>query len=379
MAGFSQNALAVLTSCSVGTVNNGSFDTSIQDVFIAPVEFDVLEVGEPVSVPRYFTIDMICTVAGQTFFGFGSLPVPEVYAVAGQAEMFTTPQLASIGLGYKVLWDSFPHWGGRFFHGRQALTSVTEMKAPLLWFGHILNETNITRSTIHGYVQFYKIGPIQSTGGVPVPASITTNLVNFYVTHKDDPTQVFASHLYTWSTSTFVSKVRACTPLVDHTVNFGTMTHATAPAPGTVLSHGDFSLTFTCPYLAYTQIGYSFVPKYTPNISPTVMALEPGAGRAKGVGIRIQRCNGGLCDQTITLNDTYYLSEFNLPVTEYTPSIPYATVPDYQNTPGDGPDGALNATRSRTIDFRAELVRAGPEPFAPGSVKSVVWIYIKYK
>jgi len=42
-------------------------------------------------------------------------------------------------------------------------------------------------------------------------------------------------------------------------------------------------------------------------------------------------------------------------------------------------DSALTEERTQPINFRAELVRAGPEPFAPGSVKSVVWIYIKYK
>jgi len=146
--------------------------------------------------------------------------------------------------------------------------------------------------------------------------------------------------------------------MVDQTVHFGTMSPATAPLPGTVLSHGHFSLTFNCPYLAYTRIGYSFVPKHGPNISPTIMALEPGAGSAKGVGI--QRCNGGLCKQTVTLNDTYYMSEFDLP--------------DWLG----GNDSALTREKTRTIDFRAELVHAGTQPFA-GSVKSTVWIYIKYQ
>jgi len=34
---------------------------------------------------------------------------------------------------------------------------------------------------------------------------------------------------------------------------------------------------------------------------------------------------------------------------------------------------------NKTIDFHAELMCAGTEPFAPGSVKSTVWIYIRYK
>jgi len=213
----------------------------------------------------------------------------------------------------------------------------------------------------HGRVQFYKIGNIQNTGGVRIPKSISTGLMAFYVTQNTNPTQVFASRRYAWYSNTFVSKVRACTPLVEQTVHFGNVIPTSTPDPGTVLSHGDFTLTFTCPYRAYTRIGYSFVPKYTSNISPTIMALEPGAGRAKGVGIRIQRCNGGLCNQPITLGDTYYMSKFNIPSW------------DQVN------DSALHQGQSEVINFRAELVRAGPEPFTPGSVKSVVWIYIKYK
>jgi len=276
--------------------------------------------------------------------------------------MFTTPQLAALGIGYTGWWRMYtdPSWGNGFHPIRQELTSVEDITYPTAWVTRYGSSPALDIQA-HGRVQFYKIGNIQNTGGVRIPKSINTNLMRFYVTQNTNPAQVFASRQYGWSSSTFVSKVRACTPLVEQTVHFGNIIPNSTPDPGTVLSHGDFTLTFTCPYLAYTRIGYSFVPKYTPNISPTVMALEPGAGRAKGVGIRIQRCNGGLCNQTVTLNETYYMSNFNIPVW------------DQVN------QSALTQERTQTINFRAELVRAGPEPFTPGSVKSVVWIYIKYK
>jgi len=326
-----------------------------------------------------------CTVTGYTDFGFAGLPVPEAYAVPGHANLFTTPQLEAVGLGYKAWWEPYPYWGCYCWHRTHHLTSVTQAIPPIRPFGWAAYYGATLQSEAQVHVQFYKIGPIQNTDGATLPANITTNLINLGM--MDEYGNVGASHLYTWTTNTFVSKVRACTPLVDQTVHFGQITFSSAPALNTVLSRRDFSLTFTCPYLAYTQIGYSFVPKYG-SINPTVMALEPGAGIAKGVGIRIRRISSGQYNHIVTFNDTYYISEFNLPSTALSSPSPrgpsalqrWQQVHANPTPQPSGPrGGALLDEQTKNITFRTELVRAGTEPFAPGSVKSVVWIYIKYK
>jgi len=131
--GFGES-LAAISSCGPGGINHGSFGTSIHDVFIAPEDFDTLPVGEPVSVTRFFSISFVCSVTGSsTTLGIGSLPVSQAYAVPGQTDMFTTPQLAALGIGYTGWWRMYtdPSWGNGFHPVRQELTSVEAIEPPV--------------------------------------------------------------------------------------------------------------------------------------------------------------------------------------------------------------------------------------------------------
>jgi len=92
------------------------------------------------------------------------------------------------------------------------------------------------------------------------------------------------------------------------------------------------------------------------------MKVKAEAGSAQGVGIQIRPSDSGT---HIEFNrpEAYYMAEFNMPAWF-----------DANATRS----GALTATREKSIDFDAELVRTN-DPFAPGTIRSAVIIVMRYK
>jgi len=360
-------ALAAL-NCSAQSWNPASLNSTINDTFISPEAFSALPVGEPVSTVRVFNMRFSCTFPGGVakVAGIGAMPTAGVTAVVvpGESNIFTTQQLSPLGLGYKFHWYTDQAANGNFC-GPNWMTSATTTVAPGCYINMGTTSAAQTRVFFGELrLQFYKIGSIQDTGGntITLPTPLTTTVATLFATDPSAPLSGTASYPVTWSTSTLTTAVRACTPLVDQTINFGTFTEPQSTTPGQVLASHPFTLNFTCPYAAFQQIGYVFQPVYGVH-SATVMKLDENhSGIAQGVGIQIRPSGSG---PYIEFNrpEAYYMAEF--------------VMPDWID-PNHTRTGALTATREKSIDFTAELVRTN-DPFAPGTIRSAVIIVMRYK
>jgi len=365
-------AASAALNCTSSNPQNGSFSTSIRDVFIAPEDFSTLPVGEPVSLVRFFTLSFACTItAGTPQFGIGSAAVPGAYPAPGFSNnMMTTAQLHSIGLGYRASWHTRKD-GSMAPNDTplQSLTSVTTTTPPVYWLTPSPQTWAAGSFTTRaeGRVQFYKIGPIPDTDGVRVTANFAENLLSLYIADSAAPFNITGLIHFAWNSSTFVSKVRACTPTLlgpnPNFVNLGTVTPSGTPAPGTVLVEQPFTLTFNCPYMAFERIGFRFDPVYGTQ-SQTIMNTKPGTGMATGVGIRLKLDMSDVSDTgtytTVNYNQNHAIPNFNRP--------------DWPEVS----DAALTETLSRTIQFKAELLRINGV-FAPGRVESALIIVMRYK
>jgi len=354
---------AAINCTALGISQIGSLGTSINDVLIAPEDFSTLPIGEPVSLVRAVSVFWDCDFPANMprLVGAGSDVLATATAVTGLANVFTTPELQTLGLGYSIYWQTHEHGSFAGMTPRQEMASVSVKNQPVHWFdAGISPVTETLRITTGIGLQFYKIGPIPDTGGTTIPMPVTTHVANLYLTDQASPLNVTGVNPIHWSTPTLTTKVRACTPLVDQTVNF-TMTDAgmAASPAGSVLASRTFNLTFTCPYVAFERIGYIFQPVYGTH-SATVMKLKENAGSVQGVGIQIRSVDAGWLLQ---FNQTYYMAEFNKPPWDY---------------PDANRDNALNATRTKSIDFDAELVRVSG-PFEPGTINSALIVVMRYK
>jgi len=371
--GFPCATAAALSNCTVLSITNpGSWGTTARDVFIAPEEFSTLPIGEPVSLVRWFGGLMNCAITNTTpQYGVGMAAVPGATNVPGQPGMFTTPQLQARGLGYRVGWYAYTDQSTipeSITTPYRELTTVTQTTAPIHWLTPSQAVRNVGRvnARADASIQFFKIGNIQDTGGVRISANISTELIRFYLADSATPNTTTWNVPFVWTSSTFVTKVRACTPALlgpnPNFVNLGTVAPVGTPAPGTVLVEQPFTLTFNCPHLAFERIGFRFDPTHGTE-SATIMKLKPGDGMAKGAGIRLQMDLSGTDTwSVINYGQNYTISDFNVPGWwEWTPS-----------------DDALSATKSRIIQFKAELVRVTGE-FAPGKVESSLVIVMRYK
>jgi len=175
--------------------------------------------------------------------------------VPGESNIFTTPQLSPLGLGYKFYW--YTDQGGNFC-GPIWMTSATTTVAPGCYI-NMGTTSNAQTVTVVGELrlQFYKIGPIQDTGGatITLPTPLTTTVATVFPTDPSDPLNGSVIHPVTWSTPTLTTAVRACTPLVDQTINFGTFTEPASTTPGQVLASRPFTLTFTDPMPPFSGSG----------------------------------------------------------------------------------------------------------------------------
>jgi len=354
-------------------VNNpGSFGTTAQDVFIAPEDFNTLPIGEPVSLGRSLGAYMECTITNTTpQYGVGMAAVPGATNVPGQPGMFTTPQLQQRGLGYRVEWYAYTDQSttpNPEITPYRTLTTVTQTTQPIHWLtpNQTVRNTQKLVARADAVIRFFKIGNIQDTGGVRISANISTELIRFYLADSAAPATTTRNVPFVWTSSTFVTKVRACTPVLlgpnPNYVNLGTVAPVGTPVPGTVLVEQPFTLTFNCPYLAFERIGFRFDPTHGLE-SATIMKLKPGAGMATGAGIRLQMDLSGTDTwSVINYGENYTISDFNVPGWwEWTAN-----------------DDALTAAKSRTIQFKAELVRVNT-PFSPGKVESSLVIVMRYK
>jgi len=157
-------ALAAL-SCSAQSWNSASLNSTINDTFISPEAFSALPVGEPVSTIRVFNMRFSCTFPGGAakVVGIGAMPTAGVTAVAvpGESNIFTTPQLSPLGLGYKFHWYTDQAANGNYC-GPNWMTSATATVAPDCYIN--MGTTSATQTRVFFgelRLQFYKIGPIQ--------------------------------------------------------------------------------------------------------------------------------------------------------------------------------------------------------------------------
>jgi len=149
--------------------------STINDTLISPQDFSTLPIGEPVSSIRVFNVHFSCTFPGGApkRAGIGSMPTAGVTAVVvpGESNIFTTPQLSPLGLGYKFYWytDQGIYGSNENFCGPNWMTSATATGAPGCYINMGMTSGTQTKQFVGELrLQFYKIGPIQDTGGATI-------------------------------------------------------------------------------------------------------------------------------------------------------------------------------------------------------------------
>jgi len=173
------------------------------------------------------------------------MPTAGVTAVVvpGESNIFTTPQLSPLGLGYKFFWytDQGIYGSNENFCGPNWMTSATATGAPGCYTNMETTSGTQTKQFVGELrLQFYKIGPIQDTDGatITLPNPLTTTVATLFPTDPSDPLNGSVIRPVTWSTPTptLTTAVRPCTPLVDQTINFDTFTEPASTTPGQVLA-----------------------------------------------------------------------------------------------------------------------------------------------
>jgi len=311
---------------------------------------------------------------------------------------YTNAQLEALGLGYRMWWHEpmsaahDPNSGG---HNPvpHSNSDPTQSAPPDNWYYEVFAkkivdaEIGIRYLRISTRVIFFKINDnFQSSNGIPVSVNVLANLFRFYLVQGPDslwdwgspldPARIAAvtsdEYAYNLQFSTFESAQRICTPLVDQNITLDEITKEQLPTVPGVASFGtqNFSLTFTCPYMAYFLVGFKLDPTYgVLDANEGVMGIRQGAGYAQGVGVQFQAENvrtGWSQNQNATSpfqvlrpNQDYFIPWFNY------------------NTSGINENPAT-ANRTRTVNFKVAYYRTSAS-LVGGDVESKVTVRFVYQ
>jgi len=380
LSGFAFNAKADL-NCQPNGAELDMFAGNHGGFFAYSDDFDNLSLGSRVGGMREVNLLFSCTVTNQTtWFGVGTRAVPGIEQIQiGSNTYWTNTSLSNMGLGYFMWWHMMSatgQWGPA-----KSDTDWTQDEVPYQYTyttSYVPSGAGNFDIMLPTRIQFYKINNnFQNTSGNYVPASITDNLFRFYVTRGETPTVTAGSeYVYTLNLTSFSSLKRVCTPLVDHTIQFGyttaadLQTHSEGPVTASTKT---FDLTFDCPYMAYGGITFRMVPTYgVANAANGVVGIKSGPGYASGIGIQIQARdvieNGGLTegDPGFTTN---WLTIKPEPDTYSIPALQYRRDQIHLDP--------TTTSRIKVINFRARYYRL-PGPLTGGKVESSVIFHIIY-
>jgi len=370
------------------------FQGSYGGFFAFPDDPATLPIGTRVGPLREVNLRYRCSreeFSNATYFsaGIGMNPASGIYKHV-PTNTYTNAQLEALGLGYRMWWHepmnaSWQQNTGVLQNPTPHTNSdPTQSAPPDHWFtanwagtGGTNNYTRISTRVI-----FFKINDnFQNTNGIPVSANVLANLFRFYVIQGPNNPEwdllaignvTSDEYAYNLQFSTFESAQRICTPLVDQNITLDEITKEQLPTVPGVASFGaqDFSLTFTCPYMAYFLVGFKLDPTYgILDANEGVMGIRQGTGYAQGVGVQFQAENvrtGWSQNQNAT-------SPFQVlkPGQDY--FIPWFNY----NTSGINENPA-SATRTRTVNFKVAYYRTSA-PLVGGDVESKVTVRFVYQ
>jgi len=366
---YLQTAQAAAT-CAVTYVNN-TFAGISGNAVVTPESFATLQNGERVAAQRNIEVYYTCNVSGTTELGVGLNPVPSVFLAPGFSDIYTTAGMQSLGLGFKA--DVYTLNNGDFSEGpdRPITNSgpipFTSAKPPVEWYPTPSGER---LAILIARFYLYKIGPITDTGGAVQTINVYTDLFNSYIAEKSAPTVPLAAYAANHTFTSFRSRVRACTPTVsmNRTVTFSAIT-TDLPASGSTADAQEFTLTWNCPYMAYTTTGFRVEPVYgVEDAANGVYRLAPGSGSAKGVGIQL--LGQGLRNAWGTAHPPGWQPV--VPNAEYSFAVLDLDPMDLNTV------DSLNAEKPVSQTFRAQLYRLNG-PFEAGTTKSAVRIIMQYR
>jgi len=362
------------------------FAESYGDFFGYPDDFDSLVDGIRVGPMREVVLKFSCTATQPTWFGVGTRKITGTIQTAITPQttvnpdvIYTNPVLENFGLGYNVWWHQMyrpTEWGAAKTNTNWSNDEVPYLHTHTSYY--IANGVGSFTMLVPVRVRFYKINNnFQNTNGTHIPANIITPLLRFYVARADTPTVTAGTvYTYTLNLNSFSSVKRACTPLVDQTIQFeyitaaDLQTHPVGPVEATTKT---FDLTFNCPHMAYTNIIFKMHPVHgVIDTTNGVVGIKSGTGYASGIGIQIQARH--VIENASTLYNpgfttTNWLTIKPEPNWYFIPTFAYHIDQIHQNP------ATANATK--IIPFRAHYYRMSG-PLTPGKVESAVIFHMIY-
>jgi len=338
---------------------------------VTPESFATLPNGTRVAAQRNIEVYYTCNVSGMTELGIGLNPVASVFLVPGFSDIYTTTGMQSLGLGFKA--DVYTLHNGDYSEGpirpvaNAGPIPFTVPSVPVEWHP---TPSGQRLAILVARFYLYKIGPITDTGGAVQSVNVYTDLFNSYIAEKSAPTVPLATYAATHTFTSFRSKVRACTPTVsmNRTVTFSAVA-TDLPTPGSTADAQEFTLTWNCPYMAYTTTGFRVEPVYgIEDAANGVYRLKSESGSAKGIGIQL--LGHGL------------KTAWGAPHPPgWQPVVPHAyysfAALDLQTMDLNTVD-SLSAEKPVSQTFRAQLYRLN-WPFEAGTTQSAVRIIMVYK
>jgi len=390
----------------LGNCTTPSFPDITTLAITTPMDFDSTPNGSIVGTAHYQRVIAICAVNVNDTIGARLVPTPGAKIVDWVSQknyyypdalyngIYTTQELEARGLGY------VPHVTMSFTAAIQCNNNnlvgypidfgpiyfqppMTEQ--PIIWrtienhcpaqppTGHMII------ITLNAPLQLVKIG--NSSQHAVLPQNFTAPLLQASVYNQAAPATPVVSPVISWSIAGFASRVitRTCTTpsASESTLYLGTFNQQEiqALAPGATTPPREFTLTFTCPYMAYESISFFVEPMhgvYAPFFG--AMNIAQGPGMAKGVGV--------------------YLEEYGLYETNAWWPVRYRsdTSPNFGFGAGTGKyllstvsranspfviDPLPEPPRQQVVQFRASLIRLN-EPVVAGQVKAAALIHIRY-
>jgi len=342
--------------------------------FAFPDDAATLPIGARVGGLREVNLRYNCTGMLTTEkFGTGMIGVNNLTWHAA-TQTWTNPQLEELGLGFRMWWHE-PN--GHIDHNPTAHpnSNPTLSSAPVNWYSRPRTAPHLKIST---RVIFFKINDnFLDTDGFQMGWQVSVDLFKFYIAKSTDDgatyTQVSPVQTYTLHWSNFSTRRRVCTPLVDQTVNFDSISVDDLPATGVVESSTKaFSLEFSCPHMAYYMMGFKLEGLHgVLDQDNGVFGIKQGPGYASGVGVQFSaqhlatswRGNPDYSNpawRVLKPGENYFIPYFE-----------YST--DFVDTVNP-----TSAFRSRVVNFRAKYYRM-PGALQGGTVESKVVVRFVYQ
>jgi len=366
--GCAFNAQAAL-HCNVGVPWLNMFSGNSGHFFAFPDDIASLPIGARVGGLREVNLRYNCLgMLPAEKFGTGMQGVSGLtYHAATQT--YTNPQLEALGLGFRIWWHE-PN--GHETHNVDAHpnSNPTIDYPPVNWYSRPRAAPRLDIST---RIIFFKINNnFANTNGANINATVNVELFRFYIAEQSAPTTPRgAVQPFVLNLKKFASMKRVCTPLVDTTVNFGSMSGSEMSSIGVVESSTQtFSLNFNCPYMAYYMVGFKLEGVYgVLDATNGVFGIKQGPGYASGVGVQFSAENLA----TSWRDNQSYTSGWQVLKPNQNYSIPW-----FEYSSADSNVNPATSDRNKTVNFRAKYYRM-PGVLVGGAVESRVLVRLVYQ